>query len=480
MNRRRSQQAVALVITLIMLAVITVVAVAFLALAMRDRSAASTADKLTRAQVMAGAAQARPIAEIGAQILEGRTNGGTSLMGFDLLVSHTNDTGDFGAPVFVDPATLAVNRPLVEADTNRTFLDLNRNGVYDPPTNGLPGDPQWLAVRDQAGPLSDKNHYIGRICYFVLPSGKSLDLGVIHNQAKPAIIEAQTQSLTPNPNSEGYIREFGLGSWELNLASFLVDLNTNAWHSPFDQVYGSDYVYYDDPTTPNMGAAFADAFDLLRYRYASNFTTLSNASPVLAEVGEQGTNNWAGSDSPRHYFDFDALFDAQRPYSNFVKALKWVQTPAPDGAGTNDYNRQTFYRLLSQMSMDSVPETPKINLDFINVDPDTLTPTNLVENGYYDSWTNDPSLFFRAVARRLFAAYNLPGVIVTPTNFAIPIAPTNYYTPAVQRVLQLTANLYDATQDGPVSGLSESLYFPTVFRPLFEDTGSDRDHHQLF
>ena len=64
----RSQQAVALVVTLIMLAIITVVVVAYLALARRDRLAAVTADAQTRAELMADTARERALVEVAAQI----------------------------------------------------------------------------------------------------------------------------------------------------------------------------------------------------------------------------------------------------------------------------------------------------------------------------------------------------------------------------------------------------------------------------
>lgn len=64
----------------------------------------------------------------------------------------------------------------------------------------------------------------------------------------------------------------------------------------------------------------------------------------------------------------------------------------------------------------------------------------------------DPNSFFTTVASRLLASeMNL--------NLAqIEIYPTNQYTPAVHRLLQVTANVYDATSTN---------YFPTVYRPLF-------------
>jgi hypothetical protein len=64
----------------------------------------------------------------------------------------------------------------------------------------------------------------------------------------------------------------------------------------------------------------------------------------------------------------------------------------------------------------------------------------------------DPDCFFTTVASRLlFSEMGL--------SFGqIQIYPTNQYTPAVHRLLQVTANIYDATSTN---------YYPTVYRPIF-------------
>jgi hypothetical protein len=69
--------------------------------------------------------------------------------------------------------------------------------------------------------------------------------------------------------------------------------------------------------------------------------------------------------------------------------------------------------------------------------------------------TADPNCFFNTVASRLLSeelGMNLS---------AIPIYPTNQYTPAVHRLLQVTANIYDCTTTN---------YYPSVFRPIFWKT----------
>lgn len=52
----------------------------------------------------------------------------------------------------------------------------------------------------------------------------------------------------------------------------------------------------------------------------------------------------------------------------------------------------------------------------------------------------------------------------------IQVFPTNYYSPAVHRILQVTANLYDATTNRAYATNSVEPFCPTVFRPLFRRT----------
>jgi hypothetical protein len=71
----------------------------------------------------------------------------------------------------------------------------------------------------------------------------------------------------------------------------------------------------------------------------------------------------------------------------------------------------------------------------------------------------DPLGFFtNAASRFLSSELNL-------NLTRIGIYPTNQYTPAVQRLLQVSANIYDATSTN---------YYPTIFRPLFssDDSGN--------
>ena len=118
-----------------------------------------------------------------------------------------------------------------------------------------------------------------------------------------------------------------------------------------------------------------------------------------------------------------------------------------------------------------------MNLNYCNVDTNGYVVPNKATE--FISWR--PAQFFTNAAIRLLvdAGYSvgnplgatnvlvtnyLNGVLVT--NLQIPIWPTNFYTPSVHRLLQLAANMYDATTATNKAGL---LYLPTVYRPLFMD-----------
>ena len=75
---------------------------------------------------------------------------------------------------------------------------------------------------------------------------------------------------------------------------------------------------------------------------------------------------------------------------------------------------------------------------------------------------DDPIGFFTNVASRLLQSEL--GVNLS----RIQIYPTNQYTPSVHRLLQVTANVYDAATNPPIS---DYPFVPSVFRPLFTNDG---------
>jgi hypothetical protein len=79
---------------------------------------------------------------------------------------------------------------------------------------------------------------------------------------------------------------------------------------------------------------------------------------------------------------------------------------------------------------------------------------------------SDPVTFFTNLASRLLRSE----LNLSLTN--IQIYPTNQYTPAVHRLLQVTANIYDAATNRVDRGGTNFPYLPTVFRPTFEKRGN--------
>jgi hypothetical protein len=512
----KPQQGVALVITLVMLSVITFLTIAFLTLSRRDRASVTTSLSHTDARYMADAALARAQAEAIAGMIA-RSN----RLRYDLMVSRNIDVIDTTnpntvlnsiandllhdprPPVFIDTNTFLVANPQPDF---RFFLDFNRNGLFE--TNGFGpilddlgqilkdsdgndlitffvGDPEWIGMLERPEyPHSATNRFIGRYAFIKVPVGKTLDLNHIHNSARRGAVQ------------ERFLRNQGVGSWEINLAGFLNTLNPNVWATYNYAPFG----------IPGPSWSFEDAGSLLNYRYDGNRNNLDSIQALLtgnaaalAAFNSQGfdgysdgpdlalvTTNlnitlllpnaiddetlpWSGSDNPLKIYDVQELFDPGKT-TNLARRLL--------DAGTNrsSFDRYTFYRMLSQMGLETGNEDRgKIHLNYDNrVQTNALgiaSATNFI------AWR--PVDFFQQTADRLLNRYrtNLPAQVtsVTPlsvTNLPFYIQPgpnTNIlnsgvllYTPEIHRLLQMAANIYDATH---------SNAFPTVFRPRFRSDG---------
>ena len=447
-----SQRGVALIITLIMLAVVTLMAITFLAVSRRERSAVAVTEEQTTSRLMADAALARAQAEVVARMQADNSRFAYELMastnyispaGFDpslnwqipnptnvnydrILGTSTPVTGrdrlrnianlilDPRAPVFISDGT--------NADF-RFYLDLNRNGRFE--TNGwqplfdaggrlipqgsgtnvlhsaLVGDPEWIGVLQRPDfPHSATNRFVGRYAYLVLPAGKSLDLNFMHNNAAQGERDRPLQTMA-------FYRNQGVGSWELNLAGFLHYLNTNAWPR---------YDYRGLPAATPTEASF-DALGFLRYRYAGDYRTLAPATDWFF----WNTTNRAAllrTDMIDTYTDGPALTgteplasdndDPAQPWPGSQNARSyyeindlfdtnkapglWLQRMALAQSDRATYDRYTLYRLLGQLGMDSVPPTArKINLNYDNCPP--YHATNMAP------W--EPVRFFETLANRL-------------------------------------------------------------------------------
>lgn len=560
--KRGSQRGVALVVTLILLSIITVTTVTFLAVARRERGAVSTTTDMNVARLAADAALERAKAEVLARMLA-QTN--RYVLGFAVSTNYINWVGFFpgnshptnvnyerratdGQPL--DAAELAQNianllydpRPPVFIRTNRDpalpldfrfYLDLNRNGRYDPNglwpaigpnggflhpdgtessspigaiTNFFVGDPEWIGLlADPAKPHSRTNRFVARYAYVVVPLGQALDINYIHNQA----LQRDNPGLL-NPNDDGFLRNQGVGGWEINLAAFFADLNTNEspvlggryWEYAYNRARGAGV---------NMGSAFRDAFNIVWYRYAGSYRNLLRPLELFGQLGRNAFMSdyidrytdgplmlgiyspatdaasvdypWLGSENTNaaagYFFTTQDLFDTNKVGAHLPFCL------LDAGRRISSYDRYTFYRLMAQLGTESVPEDEeKININYVNVGG--LKATNFVSWGDPDLRAGNtsrriprfgltgPAVFFTTTATKLLQQFNgyigvaqvdLPGLprgalfrtnTLSVTN--IPVWPINFYTPSVHRLLQLTANIYDATTNS---------IFPTVFRPIF-------------
>lgn len=571
---KKTRRGVALVITLLMLSVVTFMAVIFLGVSRRETVSIGASSDLTDARLMADAALARAQAELVSRVLAaghagaidyipstnylnlagltneppGRINPiNTSywripntnlyppveflrpnLSKLQRIQAIANLQYDPRPPVFVRTNfTLAANNPL--AWDFRYFLDLNRNGLADltwpvslnrRAVNLGYADPQWIGMLEYPDvPHSETNRFIGRYAFVVLPSGKSLDLNTVHNYSK---------ALARDMPLDGFIRNQGVGPWEMNLGAFFRDLNPEIWDAASYQ--------YNAGAGQNRGVAFDDAVSILRFRYQTNFNNLASAfftfgnrfnDLVNAGIDLYGDRPlrapdsslpWAGNENPSVMFDPQDLFDPGYVSADLARRLDWTRTNYSFPA------RETFYRMISQLTTDSRPSvtadvffpdfrrrpTNKFNLNFQPMEDPALRAQGLLWDPTLD-WSpppltaaagdprgGNPLKFFYGVADRLIRAslktnvmiwngapvtnFYLGGVPVrpdisitniqvyhtpVPTNVVVPYWTTNVeYTATLHRLLQLAANIYDATTTRTALVGRTTVDYPTVFRPV--------------
>ncbi len=547
----------ALVITLILLALITTLAIAFLALTHRETGAVDSMARTTDAEEASESALERAKAQIIAPFpFLNAVNNGTEIMGPDLTVSVCHDTNwlkpsgmflDPSPPVFINTNRADSSGPF----DNRFYLDLNRNAhfeetgyvpltdnafAYIPDSiNWVVGDPQWIGIlQDPIRPHLPDNRFIARYAFLIQPVGRSLDVNWIHNQALQQLDMRIGQY-------NGFYRNQGLGPWELNLGAFLADLNSNYWGGGS---YDFDPFNTKVPNAIATGLAFEEAREFLRYRYTPpaepniSFPPLSNqsyldcftnlfpgtgpgsaanlfasdfidgyANTFVTPFGttpqmddDDPTKPWPGADGKRHFFSIHDLFDETK-LPGAETAKKGFRFDLADASARgNSYDRYTYYRMLAQLGTVSAPEEEgKININYVTI-PSWSNPnfrfgaTNLVPWSRTDpEFTSlmgrpGPELFFLTAATNLLAretnfAFMVTNatVVIKGNPLRIPIftngsttsingpVPGPLYAGRIHQILQLAANIHDATT-GPKDVVKpESLpYYPSVFRPQFE------------
>ncbi len=635
--RAASQRGVALVITLLMLSVITFLAVAFLAMTRRDTSAKTATLDVSTAQSMSETALARAEAEIMARMMAQ-----TDILAFDYMASqdfinpagyapglasnnYNNVNYDFqfvsinnGVLVtktwgtIPNPSDWAQNianlwydpRPPVFINTNtdpryvsndfRYYVDLNRNGMFEGTTfrstdfadhsafpvagntTGQPGEPEWVGVlADPSHPHSPSNYFIGRYAFMVQPLGKELDINYIHNESQ----SNYNHSFSPY---DLFARDQGVGSWELNLAAYLRDLNTNSYDNPLYVVPGERYQYnlpnlaggdasfsygycFDDAlfiTSNRLRGAMTIPQDFANYLlFQTNGIDDFGSSPetnAAALAGYNGPGNflvpgsapfewdsyndpddpklyprtagagWPGSYETNFIYDMQDVFDARKTgglAGRLARAGGSNGWPASVTQNEINYDRYTYQRMLASMGAgtQSIGAGPPNNAVFVY--PDGITTNALGTNSLvrprmdinYDNsaqlalgangiyvpmptnpapWT-DPVKFFTNCANLLLRTQDFPitnyylsilyntnimeyhhfdlgsmlpyypiyGPVYTNANGSVIYS--SHYTAQLHRMLQLAANIYDATlSTNWLPNGTNAMRLPSVFRPI--------------
>jgi hypothetical protein len=449
---------------------------------------------------------------------------GNFVGGNDLFQNLNNLYYNPRPPVFVSTNRPGFNDPL----DFRYWLDLNRNGLFESNGllpelnfNGVPitgldtngntvivsnqfvGDPEWVGILERPDrPHGPENPFVARMAFVLVPEGLTLDINSVHNQTKQNGVQ-----------QDGYLRNMGVSPFELNLGGFLVDLNTNTWEWNAGVLA---YNYNTNLAGASLGTSVEDATALTRYRYAGDYNNLRSVRTLFGNFGATAFLNdfadgyaagplmldtylpivdpdrpnrvnagWPGADTPNRFFSTQDFFDrnktmaadaGQTPGNNFTDRLI-----ASGRQNQSTYDRYTFYRLLSQMGTDSGPEPAKMHLNYRNVVDGEVVPNGQTN---FAAWT--PRDFFTNAADRMlrvtFAnrADNVRsfGVnnVISITNIPVMVSNTMVYSPALHRILQLAANIYDASEDRSAvrnGGNALNGDLPTVFRPTFIRRGTD-------
>lgn len=330
LSPQSSRRGVALVITLIMLSVVTITAVAFLMVARRERAAVAAAGEQADARIAADAALNRARARILAQIsssglreaptlfvstnfiaplyVPGLTAAGQGLpvgaaqsnqwysalanvsysyrgRAFDL--NNTAEILEYRrmlANLYYDPRVPVVARTgrldtRADSFEDRFYLDLNRNGRFD--TNGyiLQRNVQGVAIGNNRLWHVGDPEWIGVLADPDRPhSGNNRFLYRIAYLVVPAdqtvdLNFVHNQARNPDDaTTSRFFRNQGVAPWELNMAGLFRDLNTNLWQT---------YAY--STNAANTGLTFDHALNVWLNRRVATVAGRATAQDILTE-----------------------------------------------------------------------------------------------------------------------------------------------------------------------------------------------------
>ena len=583
-NNSRSESGIALVITLVMLAIVTLMAIVFLAMSRRERASVQMVQDLATAEYMADVALERAKAQAVAQMAVAGSklsydlfvstnfmspfgfapqggnrdpnptnvnyvyNNGTLVTGDDRLQVIRNLQYDARVPIYIT-TNENENAPMdfrffIDFDRNRFFntngmlVEIDHRGLAIEDANGnlitnrFVGDPEWIGVLQNPNePHGELNRFVGRVAYVALPAGKTLSLNHIHNHADLRVNAGTARS------ANGFIRNQGYGSWELNLAAFLRELNTNtyAWDSNSYAMGLAPVGNGQYNLIGRNGAAFNNAREFLNFRYDGSRNNLLPASSLFnnanfefasdgidnysdgpflmngslgfAQDDDDADNPWPGSPTTNALYDVQDLFKMASYQGNtgdFTNRLMQAMEIRPGKRST--YDQYTFYRLLSQMGVDATPYLKgKLHLNYSNqvgqVGPQMLPWTDATE-----FFTKAADLMLKTSIVKNIIPLNHLGqhakrgerVVGLHTNYVIgdttvrpdisinniqiwtnslshAFLPGNEYSTSVRRILQVAANIWDNMTNrwSMEEGTRGGPRLPTVFRPIFKKTGTN-------
>jgi hypothetical protein len=414
--KRQSQQGIALVITLILLSVITFMAVTFLVVSRHEVEQVDTTTQQNVAKFGAIGIEQQAESQIMANMMGSRngynipllvstnyvspyfTNGSSSPYNVNYFDQNRNPLNASDQAImltnllFLPRAPVFVTNALLHTNDFRFYHDLNGNGRYDTngqvtnlDINGNPltplvasiqvGDPEWIGFLEHPDRAhSSSNFFLSRGAFIAIPIGNSLDINFMHNQAK------FLSGMSPT-TYEGFLRNEGIGTWEINFAAFLQTLNNG------NNFWGGSNTYQTGLNYNSQSPAFFDAASIMQYRYNGTYQNLNSfqnlygpnavasftndfldgytAGPLLTGINlptvdfdaQFHLSPWSGSDNPiqivrpRDLLISIPALPTQNPVNNsFTNRLY--------SAGTNldTYDEYTFYRMLAQMGMGSAPE----------------------------------------------------------------------------------------------------------------------------